>query len=77
MPTLPPVTSIVRRDVTMPPPRSLSELRMEDLIAFRIPPYVVPCPCSIAWMKEKVIAPVEVTLDKLCHQLEHSFNWLS
>lgn len=52
----------------MPPPIPLSELRMEDLIAFRIPPYVVPCPCSIAWMKEKVIAPVEVTLDKLCHQ---------
>jgi len=34
-------------------------------------PYVAPCPLSMAWMKQKVIAPVEVIFESAC-----SFNTL-
>ena len=53
---------------------------MVDRIEVSIFPYVVAWPRSIAWMKEKVIAPVEVTLDKACKQkdlLGHSQSNLS
>uniref|UniRef100_A0A2P2JYL5 Metacaspase-1-like n=1 Tax=Rhizophora mucronata TaxID=61149 RepID=A0A2P2JYL5_RHIMU len=49
---LPPDRSIMRRDVTIPPPSSLLVLLMVDLIAFSMFPYVFPCPRSMAWMKE-------------------------
>lgn len=67
-PALPPVISMVRRDVTTPPPRSspLPTLRMAERIEFNTLPYVVPCPRSMACMKQKVIAPVEVILDRAC-----------
>lgn len=66
---LPPVRSIVRRDVTTPPPRSGPELplpasRIAVRIALRMLPYVVPCPRSMAWMKQKVMAPVEVIFER-------------
>lgn len=60
------------RDVTAPPPTSVSFLRMVVLIEVNISPYVVACPRSIACMNENVIAPVEVTLDKDCpYELVH------
>lgn len=66
---LPPERSIVRRDVTAPPPspRSGPELpasRIAVRIALRTPPYVVACPRSMAWIKQKVMAPVDVIFDK-------------
>lgn len=67
-PPLPPVKSIVSSVETGPPPATISLLvcRMRDLIAFKILPYVAPCPFSMAWMKANVIAPVEVTFDSAC-----------
>lgn len=66
-PRLPPVKSMERSDVTVPPPpKPPSVLRIVDLIAVSISPYVFAFPCSIAWIKEKVIAPVEVTFDRAC-----------
>lgn len=64
---LPPVRSIVRRDVTAPPPRDGPEppaSRIAVRIALRMLPYVAPCPRSMAWIKQKVMAPVEVIFDK-------------
>lgn len=81
---LPPVKSIVRRDVTAPPPRSLPVLLMTARIEFSMLPYVVACPRSMAWMNAKVIAPVDVILDKACsiwnkinvktYPFEHNLN---
>lgn len=61
---------MVISDVTGPPPVPPLVLRMVVRIEFSILPYVAPCPRSIAWMKQKVIAPVEVILDNACsHEL--------
>lgn len=65
-PILPPVKSMLSRDVTAPPPRSLPVFRMAERIELRMLPYVVPCPRSMAWMKQKVIAPVDVIFDRAC-----------
>ena len=65
---LPPLKSMVTKDVIAPPP--MSPLPPAFLIAFRIEfsmlPYVVPCPRSIAWIKQKVMAPVDVIFDRAC-----------
>lgn len=64
---LPPVRSIEMSDVTAPPPAieaPLPVFRIVERMEFRILPYVVASPRSIAWMKQNVIAPVEVIFDK-------------
>lgn len=70
---LPPVKSMVTNDVTTPPP--MSPLPPAFFIAFRIEfsmlPYVAPCPRSIAWMKQKVMAPVDVIFDRACSRLSN------
>lgn len=59
---------MVMSDVTTPPPILISEpvflivARME----FNMLPYVEACWRSIAWMKQKVMAPVDVIFDKAC-----------
>ena len=68
-PTLPPVKSMVIRDVTTPPPRSPPPtLRIVLRIALRMLPYVAPYPRSRAWMKQNVMAPVDVIFDRACSQ---------
>lgn len=71
---LPPVKSIVMTDVTGPPPISPPVLRMVFRMEFSMLPYVCPCPRSMAWMKQKVIAPVDVILDKACSYEQESIS---
>lgn len=71
---LPPVKSMVTRDVTTsppPPPPPPFAFFIAVRIEFSMLPYVAPCPRSIAWMKQKVMAPVDVILDRACSHLSN------
>lgn len=57
---------MLRSDVTGVPPIESPVLRMVDRMEFKMLPYVAPWPCSTAWMKQKVIAPVDVIFERAC-----------
>lgn len=68
---LPPVKSIEMREVTTSPPPlpPLPAFFMAVRIEVRMVPYVAPGPeRSMAWMKQNVIAPVDVIFDRACLQ---------